>query len=269
MRRYLQFAPALALALTLCGSARAQDLPTTNDFGITIGPDQLMAAIQESQDFWGPVRIHLTAPECSLGDPTDRAVALKFLKGVHDGLHERLFDKTEADAMDLIDYLGHRLRMFEVFRRIRTTIGDDALTAGLIQVWETEYRAIHQMPKADRGPRVAALLTNIEQQMKQGRLAEAKIAEAATLWKTQSEVVAKMAGTGAGQMMIDFEKLGTDTLTIPEGNLLLGISGAADWVLITRDPAAPIGRDEFLKAYGDLQDLRNKYATAAKETTTR
>ncbi|MBL9085185.1 MAG: hypothetical protein JNK76_25490 [Planctomycetales bacterium] len=269
MRRFLSLAPAFALVVTLCGAARGQDLPTTHDHGITIGPDQLIAAIQESTDFWGPVRVHLQSPECGYGSPEDRAAAVAFLKRVHDGLHKRLFESTEADAMDLVDYLGHRLRMFEVYRGIRTAVGNDALTAGLIQEWEAEFRKIHTVPAAERAPQIQALLTRIEGRMKAAALDEAKVAAAQKLWVAQADVVEKMAATGAGTMMIDFEKAGTVELTIPVGQLLLDISGAADWVLIVREPAAEISCEQFVKAMSDLADHRVKYATASQGTTTR
>ncbi|MGC3966173.1 MAG: hypothetical protein QM775_02010 [Pirellulales bacterium] len=269
MRRFLSLASAFALLVTLSGAAQAQDLPTTHDHGITIGPDQLIAGIQESTDFWGPVRVYLQSAECTYGAPADREAAVVFLKRVHDGLHKRLFESTEADAMDLVDYLAHRLRMFEVYRSIRTTVADDALTAGLIQEWEAEFRKIHTVPAADRAPQIKELLARIEGRMKGTALETEKLAAAQKLWVAQADVVEKMAATGAGTMMIDFEKAGTVELTIPVGQILLDISGAADWVLITREPAAAIGRDQFVKAYGELAELRVKYASASKSTTTR
>jgi hypothetical protein len=265
----LSLAAALALSFTVCGVSHGQDLPTTHDHGITIGPDQLIAGIQETTDFWGPVRVYLLSNEFTTGTQADREAAVTFLKRVHDGLHHRLFDSTEADAMDLVVYLSHRLRMFEVYRNIRTAIGDDALTAGLIQEWEAEFRAIHALAVAERAPKVSALLAKIEGRLKGAGFDDAKVAVAQKWWVVQADVVEKMAATGAGGMMIDFEKAGTNELTIPVGQLLLDISGAADWVLITREPAAPIGRDHFVKAFGDLQELRVKYAAASQGTTTR
>ena len=50
---------------------------------------------------------------------------------------------------------------------------------------------------------------------------------------------------------------------------LLDVSSAADWVVITREPATTIGREHFVKAYSELAELRTKYASVTSGTTTR
>lgn len=269
MRRFLSIAPALALLFTLCGAASGQDLPTTTEHGITIGPDELVAAIQESQDFWGPVRTYLVSPDCTSMTQVEREQAVAFLKRIHEGLQQRLFDRTEADAVDLVNYLSHRLRMFEVYRGLRTAIADDALTVGMIQEWEGAFREIHTHPVDQRAAKIASLVTHMEGRMKAAGLDDAKVAAAQKLWVVQADVVEKMATTGAGQMMVDFEILGGKELTIPVGQFLLDVSSAADWVTITRETGATIGREHFVKAFGELAELRTKYASVTSGTTTR
>jgi hypothetical protein len=254
--------------LMLAGTARSQDLPTTHDHGITITPDHLAAAIQESQDFWGPVRKHLLSEECTLGEPELRKEAVAFLKSIHDGLHNRLFQQTEAEAMDLVRYLGHRLRMFEVYRRLRTEIGDDAALYALIEQWEKEYRDIHELPVAERSAKVEALLASMPTAMRQHSISDAKIAAAQPLWKMQSEVLALMAATDAGRMMHDFEKQAKH-LSPQVGGTLLSISTAADWVLIVREPEQSIGRLDFLKSFAVLAELRAKRTAAGGTTSLR
>ncbi len=269
MRRFLSIAPALALLFTLCGAASGQDLPTTTEHGITIGPDELVAAIQESQDFWGPVRTYLVSPDCTALTQVEREQAVAFLKRIHEGLQQRLFDRTEADAIDLVNYLSHRLRMFEVYRGLRAAIADDALTVGMIQEWEKAFREIHTHPVDQRAPKISALVTRMEGRMQAAGLEAAKVAAAQKLWVVQADVVEKMSTTGAGQMMIDFEILGCTEVTIPVGQFLLDVSSAADWVVITREPATTIGREHFVKAYSELAELRTKYASVTSGTTTR
>jgi hypothetical protein len=251
-----------------CSAAAAQDLPTTHDHGITITPDHLADAIQETQDYWTPVRKHLLGAECTLGEVDPRTRAVAFLKSVHDGLHERLFNKTEAEAMDLITFLGHRLRMFEVYRRIRTTVGDDALTLSLVQTFQRELRSIQQLPPADRTAKLQALVDGLTVEMERHGVTGEKLVAARQLWDLQAKVVEQIAATDAGKMMIAFETEASK-LDLQVGELLLCISTASDWVLIIREQGRPIGCDEFLKAVGEVQSVQAKQTAAGKPTLTR
>lgn len=254
--------------LLFCGAAGAQDLPTTHDHGITITPDHLADAIQETQDFWGPVRKHLLGAECTLGETGPRTEAVAFLKSVHDGLHERLFEKTEADAMDLITFLGHRLRMFEVYRRIRTTLADDPLTLSLVQGFQQELRGIQQLPEAERSARLQALVARLTTDMESRGVTGERLVAAGRLWTLQARVIEQIASTGAGKMMIDFENRAAH-LDPQVGEVLLAISTASDWVLVVREQGKPIGCAEFLNAINEVQSLQAKQTAAGKPTLTR
>lgn len=267
MRFRISAVVVLALS-SVTVTTRAQDLPTTHDHGITITPDHLTTAIQETQDFWGPVRKHLVSDGFNVAHVDLRQQAVAFLKTVHDGLHDQLFQKTETEALDLIHYLGHRLRRFEVYRRLRGEIGDDAVMVGLIGTWESKFREIDVAAAADRPAKVELLLVDVEKQMQQDRVAPEKIAAAMKLWRAQADVFQKMAATEAGKMMIDFEAKAAK-LDPQVAELLLTISNAADWVLICREGEGTIGRDDFIKAWERLNELRTKQATAAKPALTR
>jgi len=269
MRCLSSFVLALGSICCLTSGLQAQDLPTTHDHGITISPDHLTGAIQDSQDFWGPVRKYLVSAECSIHDQAKREEAVVFLKRIHDGLHERLFNGTETEAADLVDYLSQRLRMFEVYRKLRTTVADDAILVGLIRDWEAELRSIHKLPLDQQPAKVQLLVAEMTTKMQAAKLDDAKVVEAAKLWTIQAAVVEKMTSTSAGKMMVHFETTEGDKLTVEVGALLLTISSAADWVLITRDATASIGRDSFVKAYAEMQHLRVKYETALKPSQNR
>lgn len=247
----------------LLGTAAAQDLPTTHDNGITITPDILAESIQESQDFWGPVRKYLASEDCTVGDPQHRAEAVAFLKGVHDELHHRLFQQTEVEAMDLIKFLGHRIRMFEVYRRLRADIADDVALFGLIEHWEKSLRDdVHSLPAAEHPSKIEQLVVSMDEIGRKHGLTDSKIAAAAKHWKMQGQVVQQIASTGAGQFMIETSQKGKK-LDLRVGEILLHISTAADWVLIVREPAQPIGRLDFLKSYASLAEIRSKLTAAA------
>jgi hypothetical protein len=241
----------------------AQDLPTTHDHGITITPDHLTTAIQDTQDFWGPVRKYVVSDEFNVASSELRGEAVAFLKVVHDGLHDRLFQKTEAEALDLIHYLGHRLRRFEVYRRLRATIADDGLMLSLLEKWEQKYREIDQGPAAERAARTDALLAEVRQTMEAAKLPADKLAAAQELWTTQARVFQNMSSTEAGKMMVEFETKAAQ-LDPQVSTLLLHISNAADWVLITRgDDQLQIGRSDFVSAWDRLHELRGKQTAAA------
>jgi hypothetical protein len=264
MRCLSSFVLALGSICCLATEAGAQDLPTTHDHGITVSPDDLTSAIQDSQDFWGPVRKYLISSECSIDEAARRAEAVVYLKRIHDGLHERLFNGTEIEAADLVNYLSHRVRMFEVYRKLRAAVADDALLVGLIRDWEAEFRSIHKLPLDQQGAKAEALVAETIRKMQAAQLDEAKVAEAGKLWKIQAAVVEQMTATEAGKFMVYYETIEGDKLPLELGALLLTISSAADWVLITREVPSTIGRESFVKAYAELQHLRGKYETALK-----
>lgn len=244
------------------GTAAAQELPTTHDNGITITPDILAESIQDSQDFWGPVRNYLATEDCTVGNPAYRAEAVTFLKSVHDEMHQRLFQRTEAEAMDLIKYLGHRIRMFEVYRRIRTEVGDDTQLFGLIRHWEQAIRDAHSQPQAEHAAKIALVVASMDEVGRKHGLTDAKIAAAAKHWQMQGQVVQQMADSDAGRVMLDFEEK-AKKLDLRVGEILLHISTAADWVLIIREQAEPIGRLDFMKSYAALAEIRAKLTAAA------
>jgi hypothetical protein len=258
----------LGLALSLCTAVPAQDLPTTTDHGITITPDDLTTAIQQSQDLWGPVRKLLHSEECTIGETAKRKEALAFLKMVHDSLHSRLFEMGDEVAMDLIDYLGKRLRMYEVYRKLRTTIGDDNATYLLVDRWGYEFRVLNLKPESERPAKIAELLSLMDEQMKAAGIAAEKIVEANKLWTIQADVTQKMCATGAGKMMLDHERKGFD-LEPSVGNLLADISLAADWAQIANPSTAEIGKDHFVKAWASLKEARDLRSTAAQPVINR
>jgi hypothetical protein len=246
----------------------AQDLPTTHDHGITITPDHLTSAIQETQDFWGPVRKHLLSTDCKLGDPSPRAEAVAFLKTVHDGLHHRLFERTEADALDLITFLGHRLRSFEVYRRLRHAVNDDATTLAVFETQQRELRDINLLPAAERPARISALNDQLVTLVQSRGIADEKLVQAKQIIGLQLKIADQIAATDAGKMLAEFEGKAKN-LDPAVGLVLLEISTAADWVLIVRAEGSQIGRADFLQACLTLAELRTKLTAAAAAATIR
>lgn len=243
--------------------ATAQDqIKTTTEFGVTITPENITDAIQEQQDFWGPVRHHIGTSAFD-GDATIKTQAVEFLKVVHGELQSRLFERDEATAEDLLNYLTTRLRKFAVYRQLRSTIKNDTALAALVERWEKAHRDINGLAAEERPARVKAILILMPDEMAAFGLEKDSIQQSMQLWDLHAQCIAKMAQTSAGKMMIEYEHQAKQ-LDRQVGDLVRLIATAADWALITKSGAESITRADFEKAWKELTDLRAKALTAAK-----
>lgn len=254
--------------LLVAGFVQAQDLPTTNDLGIEVTPDALLDTIQETTDFWGPVRKHIEGEQFNMASSAERAAAVAFLTKVHDGLHERLFMGDEASAGDLLVYLGHRIRRYELYRQLRPIVADDARLAVLIEHWERVHRDINQVAAGQRAAHVEVVLAKWSGEMEALGLSAEVITRAMPLWQKHAECMDLLRATEAGQMMIAFEGQARH-LDPAVAELLRNISLAADWVIVVRGEGEPMGTEQFIAAWDALAHIRNPIETAAQPTAVR
>lgn len=257
----------LALMPAWFESASAQDLPTTTEFGVTITADQITDAIQESQDFWGPVRSYL-ASDAFPGEKAARESAGALLKRVNDELQRRLFDADEPTAQDLIQYLTHRLRKFELYRRLRVELANDAALAALVERWEHAQREIGTLPEAERPERQKGVLALLPDEMAALGVPAEKASQTLPLWQHLAGVQARMCGTEAGKCIMVYEQ-DAQQLDRAAGEVIGRVAAAADWVLIVRVAGHEIGRADFEHALRQLAELRDRRLTAAKKTPDR
>jgi hypothetical protein len=251
------------VALGLATGAVAQDqIKTTTEFGVTITPENITDAIQEQQDFWGPVR-HYIGTAAFDGDPAIKADAVAFLKTVHGELQSRLFERDEATAQDLLEYLTMRLRKFALYRQLRGVINDDAAMVALVERWEKAHREINALAIAERPARVQAILALMPDEMAAFGISAEAVKQATPIWDLHAQCIARMSQTEAGKMMIDYERQAKQ-LDRRVGELVRLIAMAADWALVVKSGNEGIGRTNFEKAWKDLADLRAKALTAAK-----
>ena len=258
---------SLCCVLVATTVAPAQDdrQPTT-EWGITITPDQLDDAIQETQDFWGPVKKHIASGDFAAATPETRQQAVAFLKRVHDELYQRLFERDEATAQDLLDYVGLRLRKFVLYRQLRETMGDDAAFVGLWERWERAQRDIHSLPEADRAPRVKATLALLPDDMSAAGMSAEKIDQAMKIWEFQAQCMSRMAKNEAGKTMLAFDRE-TKKAEPQLGELVRAISAASDWTLITKNGKKSVTKADFIKAWEELAQLKSRGRTASKPVT--
>jgi len=242
------------------------DRQPTTEWGITITPTQLDDAIQETQDFWGPVKKYINGDDFAAAGPETRQQAVAFLKRVHDELYERLFERDEATAQDLLDFVALRLRKFTLYRQLRETIADDAVFVGLWERWERAQRDIHSLPEADRAPRVKATLALLPDDMTAAGLSPEKIERAMKTWDFQAQCTARMAKTEAGKVMLGFDRE-IKKAEPPLGDLLRAISAAADWAQITKTGEKSLTKADFIKASDELGQIKSHGRTALKPAT--
>jgi hypothetical protein len=256
---------SLVVASVLGFQAVADEpLKETTEFGITITPDDLSDAIQETQDFWEPVRLYLASEE--FDGPTDAAMrkeVVAFFTSIHEGFYQKLFEGDDSNVEDLVDYLGLRLRKFVIYRRLREAIGDDTALAQLVERWERAHRDINALGTEERAPRVAAVLELMRDEMKSLGMSETVTAQATELWDMQSQCLERMAGTETGVMMIGFEHKARQ-MDRPTGEMIRLIATASDWTLIVKKEKGSAGLAEFKAAWRDLAEMRAKRLTMAK-----
>jgi hypothetical protein len=267
--RFAILTSCLCSALAFCTAAVAQDgLETTTELGITITPTDITDAIQQTQDFWGPVQKYISGSDFKAADPAICKKASSFFDKVHEGLYKRIFEGDEASARDLLDFLTARLRKYELYRRLRKQINNDAAMVALLERWERAHRDIHALAEDQRPARVQAILALMPEEMAALGLSAETVTSSMATWDLQAKCMARMDGTEAGKMMIGFEHEARQ-LDRPIGELVRTIACAADWTLIVSKPNQKIGRADFEKSWKDLAELRDKRLTVSKPVSTR
>jgi hypothetical protein len=246
-------------------AADVDALKTTTEFGITLSPDDLTDAIEETQQFWEPVHQYIGGADFDAGDPAVRKDARDFFNTVQEGLYHQLFERDEAAAQDLVDYLGLRVRKYMIYRQLRSAIGDDAAMALLVERWERANRDINALAPALRPERAAALLAMIDEEMKTIGVSTERRTAAMKIWTVQSQCVARMNGTQTGEVMIGFERKARE-LPRPVGEFLREVMTAADWAMICKSKRTSIGLAEFKQAWTDMKELHAQRLTSTKPT---
>jgi hypothetical protein len=250
------------LVLALAAPAAAQ-IGTTRELDITVTDEDLTVAIEETHEFWGPVRRYLDGSEFQVADAATRTKAIAFTKRVHDSLHNRLFESDDETAQDLLVFLGMRLRKFTLYRRLREAVGDDAALAELVRDFERTNRDIHHQAEDQRQSLVDRALAAWPARLAAAGLSSDVVARSMPLWQQQATCFSITCRTQAGQMMLAFDRENQQA-PAEVRDLVAAIADTADWVLITRQADAKIGRDDFVRAWEELAAFRTRSRTAAR-----
>ncbi|HEX3658324.1 MAG TPA: hypothetical protein VHV55_21220 [Pirellulales bacterium] len=255
------FVAALVLSVCMLATSQAQELTTTTEFGITITPDNITDAIQETQDFWTPVLRYIASDDFAVADANMRKQVVGFFNRLHEALFKQLFEGDDANARDLLDYLCLRMRKMELYRQLRSTLKNDKALVAMMDRWERSYREIHLLAADQRPDRVKAMLALVPEQMQSLGISAEVSEKALKIWALQSECMTRMYKTDAGAIIGKFEKEARQ-MDRPVGELLRKIASSADWAMITKPEGKSASRPEFEKAWKALAELREQQLAA-------
>lgn len=262
MRAVLSLASAALMLAPVCASNADEAIQTTTEFGITVAPDEIYDAIQETGDFWPAVRSYLTCEECTLEDPEICQQAANVIKDVNRHLYNRLFGGDDQSAYDLIDYVAARLRANLVRRRLREIMQDDAAFVQSKVHWEQAHRLRRRLPGIGTG-NAEKVVTKMHGVMQSLGISAEKIDEAMIQWECLAQVEARRDSTEAGRQMLEFEReiiKGDQQLA----ELMRSIMTASDWAQITKPENHLVKRRDFVEACHELARLDTNDRTAQK-----
>lgn len=256
---------AIACACVLAAGAQVQGndlIRETTEFGITVSPRQLFDAIHETQEYWPPVRRHITSERFEEADLATRKQAAEFIRQVNNRLADQMFGGDEAASLDLLDYIAARIRLMSIYRELRGEIDADELTLAVKERWEQDIRALHPLSKEERAARLAADDGELHAVYHKLGLCDAHCEACADLWRRAAPVAMRLHDTQAGAMMLEYER------TLEQGDpqvfaLLRQVVLASDWATITKSDERTLRRADFERAWTDLERLRGERTARA------
>lgn len=256
--------PALVSVLIgMLGSAvvAQDDLQPTTELGVTVTPDDIYDSIQETTDFWPPVRAYVGGARFEVSTPEARKATEAFLKQAHTFLHDQLFEKDEATAMDLINYLSWRIRKFAFLRQMREVLNDDALLAALKDDWERLQREANDLPNDQQQAARTAIPTAMASRMNAAGVEQQQSDQVLEMWRQIAVCVEHMDATESGQGMLEFEEQ-AKALDLTTATLIRDVVSAAEWTLIIKPAGTLVEHTDFRPAWDGLLKLRAAHTAA-------
>jgi hypothetical protein len=254
MRTFYTLTAGLLLG-TVVPSLCAQEIQTTTEFGITITPEQVMDAIQESADFWPPVNKLIAGDQFKVGEPWAREKAASFIKRVQDHLYEQTMSEEEKVVLDLIDYLTCRMRMIELYREMRKVVGDDLTVAQLKAEWERQYRDARSLPEAECALVQAKIVSNMRREMEIAAVKADALEPAMKIWERLAECTVRLNGSQTGLAILEYEKE-AKAAEVKVGVIIRDVVAAADWALVSRKEGTTASKEDFNRAWQELKPMR-------------
>lgn len=226
----------------------------TTEFGVTVTTTDLIDAIQETQDFWYPVRMYVGSDKFAEADAATRQQAAELIRQVNNRLADQLFSQDDAASLDLIDYLGTRLRLFTTYRELRTTVADDHATISIKDHWERELRAAHALGRDRRTTALQAARVRVTAHVKTVGVAEDRHPVCLNLWDRAGQLWSRLNDSQAGKIMLEYERQ-VEQCEPPLAQLVRDVVCAADWAQITKQDRL-VKRADFERAWCELAPYR-------------
>ena len=98
--------------------------------------------------------------------------------------------------------------------------------------------------------------------MRSAQLEPAQIEKALPVWKTVGDASARLNATGAGQMMLGFER-DAKSKDVRVGELIRSVANTADWALISKSEQKLLKGSDFARAWQELEKIESP-KTASK-----
>ncbi|MEK6238958.1 MAG: hypothetical protein N2C14_29945, partial [Planctomycetales bacterium] len=161
-------------------------------------------------------------------------------------LTKRLNNDAEAD--DLLAFLGARLRKYRLMGQIRKVVNRDAEFWPLFDEWERRRMDINNTPPQDQAAKAKRLLADVKKKMTNGRMSPASVDQVMDLWERLARNRDRMTATGAGQLIIGFENQ-VRAGDLETRNLLRAVVRAADWTIVTKKENTTLSVGAFRKGW--------------------
>lgn len=242
--------------------AHEEIFQTTTEYGVTVTTTDLVDAIQETQDFWYPVRAYIASDKFAAADPATRKQAAEFIRKVNNRLADQLFSQDESKAIDLIGYLSTRLRLFATYRELRTIVGDDPLTMSVKEHWENELRAAHAHDGERRVEALALARAHVQYRVDDVTVDCDARNRCLALFDRAAQLWSRSHDSQAGKIMLEYEREvnGCDPQL---AELIRDIVCAADWAQVVKTEQRVLKRADFERAWVDWRAYRGSRVAAS------
>ena len=145
---------------------------------------------------------------------------------------------------------------------LRAIVADDVTFVDLKASWDKGLREANTLGPDARATAIAALVKQLETEMRSAQLEPAQIEKALPVWKTVGDASARLNATGAGQMMLGFER-DAKSKDVRVGELIRSVANTADWALISKSEQKLLKGSDFARAWQELEKIESP-KTASK-----
>lgn len=240
------FSTSPTIALADQAEPPADCFKTTTELGVTITPDDLFDALDESCAFWPAVRKHLKGNDFKVADADVRATAERNIAVMQDRLHRRLMEGDDAAGSDVLQFAIWSLRKTRLYQELRATLGDPQLVQQLREAWSANCR--NQLTEG-AAPSAEELVAPMLSEIKTRGVPADRAAKTADLLGKIAVCTLRVRATDTSRMIREYDQSLGDT---PAAMLTRDVVFAADWAGVIKPQGARLKKEHFLRAWEEL-----------------